>query len=305
MELLQELLNKVLPLYGFILIGFFAKKRWQLGSKWISKILLYLLIPLLIIENMLQAELSESAVVGSIIFVLALAMNIPAIICKRFVAKDFNGSLLKGSFSYYNIGWFGIPVVMALFGNEQMPLIISAYVGNVFYGDTLGYYLISRTKGLPVKEAAKNVFRIPALYACVIAVLLNLFSVNLPQRAELIGDVVGWTVSASGMFIIGLTLADINFQQIRLWNFAKILGLRYISAAVLLVLLLCLEKQFMQILDDDKSKLMGLIASFPIAANLVVFASFLETEKKNSALLVGISSIISLVLVPILCLLLF
>ncbi|WP_420152303.1 AEC family transporter [Siphonobacter sp.] len=305
MEILQELLRKVLPLYGFIILGFFAARKWGLQSKWISKVMLYALIPLIIIENLLKADLAETAVIGAIVFILASLMNLPAMLTTRFLAKDLNPNMLKSSFSYYNIGWFGIPVVMALFGDEQMPLIISAYVGNALYGDTVCYYLMSRTKDIPVKESVLNVFKIPAIYACVLAIVLNVLEVEVPESMEVVGDVVSWVVSASGMLLIGITLEKIDFKKIPYATFAKILSVRYIAGAIILVALVFLEKGLIGRLDENQSKLMLLLASFPIAANLVVFATNLDTEKENSALLVGLSSIASLVLVPAVCLVLF
>lgn len=302
MEVLQELATRVLPLYIFIVIGWVARRKWNLGSKWISKTLLYVLIPLLIIENLLKADLEETAVAGAIIFILAFAMNVPAIFTKRVLAKDYNESLLKGAFSYYNIGWFGIPVVMALFGEQEMPLIISAYMGNVLYGDSIGFYMMSRTKDIPAKEAVKKVLRIPAVYACILAIVLNLFSIELPEAVEPVGTVISWTVSALGMLIIGVTLAGIDFKAIAYGTLSKILGVRYVSGALILILLVFMEHQFLNVLEDDQQKLMLLMATFPIAANLVVFASVLDTEQENAALLVGTSSLISLLLVPLISL---
>ncbi len=305
MDVLNELLTRVLPLYGFIVLGFLANRYWKLQSKWISKSLLYVLIPLLIVDNLLKAELSELTAAASIIFLLAAAMTVPALICHRFIAKDMDSSLLKGSFSYFNIGWFGIPVTLALFGEEQMPLIISAYVGNVLYGDTVGFYLMSRTKDLPVREAVKNVFKIPAIYACVLAVGLNLWGVEFPESLEPVSKGVSWLVSALGMLIIGVTLGKIDFSKISYGLFSKILGMRYLFGALLIAALVFAEQQFFGILEEDQSKLLLLVSAFPIAANLVVFASVLETEEENSALLVGASSLVSLFLVPAVCLLLF
>jgi predicted permease len=305
MDVPKALLHSVLPLYGFIVLGFLLVRRWQLGSKWISKIMLYVLIPFLIIENLLKASLADTAIAGSMIFVLAVAMNLPATLSKKVFANDIDENLLRGAFSYYNIGWFGIPVVMALFGQEQMPLIISAYVGNVLYGDTIGYYLMSRSKGIPVKTATAKVFKIPAIYACLLAVLLNVFEVKAPEELEVAGKVISWIVSALGMLIIGITLSKIDFKQVAYLTFTKILGLRYIAGAGVLIILTLIEKVFVGVLDKDQSSLMLLISSFPIAANLVVFAAFLDTQKENSALLVGMSSVVSLILVPLLCLFLF
>lgn len=305
MEIIPALVSKVLPLYGFIILGFFAARKWNLKSKWISKVLLYGLIPLVIIENLLKADLAETAVIGAIVFLLAALMNLPAMLASRWFAPDMNGNMLKCSYSYYNIGWFGIPVVMALFGEAQMPLIISAYVGNALYGDTVCYYLMSKTNDESPGKALANVFKIPAIYACALAVILNLMGVEFPESLEVVGDVVSWTISTSGMLLIGITLADINFREVAYLVFAKLLALRYVAGAVILVGLVLLEKVLIGKLDEDQSNLMILLLSFPIAANLVVFATNLDTEKENSALMVGLSSIASLLLVPLLALILF
>ncbi len=305
MELLQELATKVLPLYLFMFVGWGAQRKWDIDSRWISKSLLFVFIPFLIIENLLKADLEETAVIGSMIFILAFAMNLPAILCKKIIGKDFDGNLLKGAFSYYNIGWFGIPIVMALFGEKQMPLIISAYVGNALYGDTIGFFLMSRTKGISPKEAVLKVFKIPAIYACAVAIGLNMANVALPKEMEEVANVVSWIVSSLGMFIIGLTLGAIDFKQVAYKSLGKIMGLRYFVGAVFLIILVLIEKNFIAILDEEQSMLMILMASFPIAANLVVFASFLETEEEHSAVLVGASSILSLILTPALSILLF
>lgn len=305
MEVLEQLLYKMLPLYGFILIGWAIRKKWTFNSRWISKTLLYFLIPYLIIEKLLRANLEEAAVVGSVIFILACLMNIPAYLIRNNIGKGYNTGMLQAGFSYYNIGWFGIPVVMALFGENGMPFIISAYVGNALYGDTIGYYMISQINASDKREAIKKVFKIPAVYACVAAILLNLFSVEAPELVEQIGEGISWLVSALGMLVIGVTLATVSFKNFDYKGFSKILGLRYLCGILILSVLIFIEHQFIQILDEDQSKLLFLIGTFPIAANLVVFASFLKAEEKSAALLVGISSLISLLLVPLACFILF
>ena len=88
MNVLNKLLVSVLPLYGFIIAGYIASRWFGLKSKPISKILLYVLIPLVIFDNILKAELSQLAIVAAIIFLLALLMNGPALLAGRFVGKD-------------------------------------------------------------------------------------------------------------------------------------------------------------------------------------------------------------------------
>ncbi|RIV21291.1 hypothetical protein DYU11_17940 [Fibrisoma montanum] len=305
MNVLPSLLTNVLPLYGFIIAGYVASRRFGLQSKPISKILLYVLIPLVIFDNILKAELSQLAIVAAIIFLLALLMTGPALLAGRYVDREMNQNLLSCSYSYFNIGWFGIPVVMALFGEEKMPLIISAYMGNVLYGDTIGYYLVSRSKDLPISDSVKNVLKIPAIYACIAAIIANIQGFELPKEIEPFTKGASWTLSALGMLIIGITLTEIEFKKVDYAKFGKLLGIRYVAAALLMGGLVLLESAVISQLEGDEQKLLLLIASFPIAANLVVFATFLDTETENASLLVSLSSLVSLVLVPVACLLLF
>lgn len=306
MDVIKQFSTHVLPLYGFIMLGYAANRWLGLNSKWIAKILLFGLIPLLIIDNLLKAELRELFVAIGIIFVFACLMNIPAYLAHKYITKDLiNKRLLQSSFSYYNIGWFGIPITLALFGDEQLPLIISAYVGNALYGDTIGYYLISRTKKIPIKHAVSNIFKIPAIYACIIALILNGFSFEIPTSFEPVAKGIGWTVSSLGMLIVGIMLGDVVLKSIPLKSFSKLLIVRYLSGAATLLLLIGLEHWIVQVLDSQQQKLLFLIAAFPIAANLIVFAAFLETEKENSALLVALSTFFSLFLTPLCCYILF
>lgn len=305
MDILGKLLSNVLPLYGFIIAGYFANRFFGLKSKVVSKILLYFLIPLVIFDNLVKAELTQLLIAAAIVFVLGLLMNIPAWLTHKFVVKDLNKYLLSCSYSYFNIGWFGIPVVLALFGEEKMPLIISAYMGNVFYGDTIGYYLMSRSKDLPVTESIKNVLKIPAVYASIAAIVANALGFEMPESLSPVMKGFSWTLSALGMVIIGIGLTQVKFKEVDYKKFSKLLGIRYVAAGVVMGLLVAAEAIIIGQLEADEQKLLLLIPAFPIAANLVVFASYLDTESENASLLVSLSSIISLILVPVLCVLLF
>ncbi len=305
MNVLNELLTNVVPLYGFIILGYVASRWLGLKSKPISSLLLYVLIPVVIFDNILKAEPAQLATAMSIVFLLAALMNIPAALVNRRFGSDVHPDLLRCSFSYFNIGWFGIPVVMALFGEAKMPLIISAYMGNVLYGDTVGYYLVSRSKDMDVKDSIKNVLKIPAIYALIAAIIANAYGVKMPESLEPVMKGASWTLSALGMIIIGVTLTAVDVKNVAYAQFSKIMAVRYVAAALILGLLVWLESLVIGQLEGDEQKLMLLMATFPIAANLVVFATYLATETEDASILVTFSSIISLVLVPAACLLLF
>jgi malate permease and related proteins len=298
MDFFTELFTKVLPLYACIGVGYVARRFWGLKNKFVSRILVYLLIPLAIFDNITEADLYQLAAVPLIFFVLALSMNLPARITHRLLAKDLNPHLLSCAFAYFNIGFFGIPIVLAFLGPGQLPLIMSAYVGNALYGDTIGYYQIARAKR-SVWDSVKKVFTIPAIYAFALAVVANLNDIKTPESLEPVADVVSWSLSVLGMLIIGIGLAEVNLKKVNYRLFSKILGIRLVSAPLLMALLLWGESQLVGQLEPEAQQLLMLASGFPIAANLVVFASFLESETENAATLVALTTFVSLILIPV------
>jgi predicted permease len=178
-------------------------------------------------------------------------------------------------------------------------------MGNVFYGDTIGYYLISRSKDLSVLDAVKNVLKIPAVYACGAAIWANIAGFEMPYSLATVMEGASWVLSAAGMVIIGIGLTKVNLKETDYKMFGITLGIRYVAAAIFLALLVFGESVVVGQLEEDERNLLLLIAAFPIAANLVVFSSFLETEEENAALLVSLSSLVSLLLVPVVCVVLF
>jgi predicted permease len=127
----------------------------------------------------------------------------------------------------------------------------------------------------------------------------------MPESLEPVMKGASWTLSALGMIIIGVTLTTVDIKKVNYGQFSKLMAVRYIAAALILGALVWLESVLIGQLQSDDQKLMLLMASFPIAANLVVFATFIDAETEDASILVTFSSIISLVLVPVACLLLF
>jgi ACR3 family arsenite efflux pump ArsB len=66
---------------------------------------------------------------------------------------------------------------------------------------------------------------------------------------------------------------------------------------VLIATALALEAAFIGILAPRDRVIVGLIALFPIASNVTLFATLLDTNRKAAAVLVALSSVVSLVLV--------
>lgn len=206
--------------------------------------------------------------------------------------------LIKGSFAFFIVAFFGIPTVNALFVSGEISTLITVYLGSALYGNTIGYLQVAQTR-LSKRDAFLELLKIPYLYVFVLAIGIKILAIDIPDEAEPVMDIMGWIVSAAGMTIVGLHLTEVDFKNIRILYFLKLLLIKTFSAILLLAIILGAEYFILGQLEETDYRILALLPFFPIASNISLFASFLETEEERFALLVFISIVFSMLLVPI------
>ncbi|MBW2962270.1 AEC family transporter [Mesonia aestuariivivens] len=298
MNVFIELYKTLIPYLLCIPLGYLLARTNFFPKNIVSKPLLYFFMPVLVINHVLEATLENLTILPIISFSLSVAMILPAIIVHKTFGKGESRSLLKSGFSFYNVAFFGIPVVHALFGKEAITTLICIYIGSALYGNIIGYFQVARTR-FSRKHAIKEIFKVPFIYVFILAVILKIFGFHTPSEVEPVVDVFGTIVSVAGMLIIGINIEQVDFKVLKWSYYLKLLSFRVVASIVIMTVLLGVEYFFVNGLSIEETKVLILLTLFPIAANLTVFASFLKSNEKQSALLVLLSMLMALVLVPI------
>ena len=298
MDVFLELYKSLFPYLLFIPIGYWVNKKNWVPKAWITNPLIYVLMPVLVINHILEADGVKLAVLPIISFLLAAAMILPARVAYNKIAKADELFLLESSFSFFNVAFFGIPVVTALFGEEGVTTLICIYVGTALYGNTIGYFQVAKSK-FSTKKALTKIFKIPFLYVFLLALGLKLMQVEMPEPLTPVVDVFSVVVSAGGMMMVGMNVIKVDFKKLDKKYFSKILSLRLISAVIIMGILLLLEYWLVDGLEEEDRQMLALIPLFPVAANVTVYASFLKSKEEQSGLLVLLTVGLSLILVPL------
>ncbi|WP_026628966.1 AEC family transporter [Dyadobacter alkalitolerans] len=296
METLLKLYGELFPVMAFIPAGYLISKKFDFNSDYISKPLINVLLPLLVFTNMLDAETSKLIVLPILTFLLALGMNFAAKLAQNKLASETDPLLLRSSFSFFNIAFFGIPTVTALFGEDKVSVLICIYLGSALYGDTIGYYQVAKTK-YPAKKAFKEMLSIPFLYVFVGGIICKIAGLETPEFVKPALGVVSFAVSAAGMMIVGFQLASVDFKNIKIPYFSKLLGFRTLAAIIILGVIAFAASFIAKDLEEEDYKMLALVPLFPIAANVTVFAAFLKADEEQSSILVFLSMLLSVVLV--------
>lgn len=283
---------------AFIPAGYLIARKFNFNSDYISKPLINVLLPLLVFTNMLDAEASKLIVLPILTFLLALGMNFAAKMVQKKLASETDPLLLRSSFSFFNVAFFGIPTVTALFGEDKVSVLICIYLGSALYGDTIGYFQIAKTK-YPTGKALKEMLSIPFLYVFAAGIICKIAGLETPEFVKPVLNVVSFAVSAAGMMIVGFQLADVDFKHIKIPYFSKLLGFRTLAAIIILSVIAFAASLIAKDLEAEDYKMLALVPLFPIAANVTVFAAFLKADEEQSSILVFLSMLLSVVLVSI------
>lgn len=298
MEKILEFFGQIGPYLLFIPIGVWVNKKGWIKKDWVTTPLIYFLMPVLVINHVLEAEASTILILPIMSFSLAALMNLPGLIATKTFAKERNPYMVQSSFAFFNVAFFGIPTVLALYGQGGVTTLISIYVGTALYGDVIGYFQVSKSKN-GTKDSLLKIIQVPFLYAFAIAVTLKIFQVEVPEEVEPVVNIFSYIVSAAGMMIIGMNISDIKIKGID-WSYLwKFMTLRTLSAVVIMAIIMSIEYFWLDEIDSESREILALIPLFPVAANVTVFASFLGSEEEESALWIILSMAISLILIPI------
>ncbi|MDT0678105.1 AEC family transporter [Autumnicola musiva] len=297
MKIFIEIYSGLLPYLLCIPLGYFLKRKNVIAKRYIHKPLIFILIPLLLIDKVLETEFSSLIILSIMGFIVALIINIPA----SWVSKKYNGlddPLLKSGYSFFNVLFFGIPTVMAVFDQDAVTTLICIYLGTGLYGYTFGYTMVAKSK-FGTRKSIQEALKVPFIYAFVLAIVLKILNYEIPEAASPVLDVLGVVVSVAGMTILGMNITGVKFKGLDVSYFSKVLGARSLSAIVITAAVLAIEYFFVDGLSSQEREVFTLLPLFPTAATLTVFASMLGSEEKDSAIFVCLSMLLSLILVPL------
>jgi len=206
--------NNILPIILLSGAGFALGKLLQIEPRSLGRVVFYVFSPVLLFNLLIQNQLklTEAAIV--IAFALSFILMIGAL---TFLLGSFLklerpalvAILITTMFA--NTGNYGLPLVSFAFGESALPYagIYFATTTLLFY--TLGVFLASLGH-MSFKEAALGLFRIPPLYAVLLAILFNTFNIEIPVPvARAVELAAGGTIPLM-LILLGVQLTQVQFS---------------------------------------------------------------------------------------------
>ncbi len=294
----ETIVNQVIILSLIMLIGIIARKKSILNAEVNSKLsdfLFNVTLPCLIVTSFSYEYSAEKMNNIKLIFMYSLLIHTLLIFISKIFAMRFaddSKKVIRFVTVFSNSGFMGFPVLQGLYGN------IGVFYGAVFnvpwniFMLSFGSMLFTGKKDL---KALRGALTHPGIIATVIGMTMFVFSLSLPVPLGKALASVGSMTTPLSMIIVGSMLAEIRFKEV-FSGFAV-----YYASAVRLIVVPVLTLLLMRLLQADHllTQVCVTVEAMPAAVIATVLASKFGGDTKLASRCVFISTIISMVTIPL------
>lgn len=289
---MSSIIFSILGIYIFIVIGFIAKMSFKekIDDKTITLINVYFLQIFLTFWGLLirPVDITLLFAPSVYLFIAVLVLTISAIAARRVFSDKKEYSIASVAAVIGNTGNLGIPLNIAIFGEESIPYTTIINLMNVFVVYTVGVYYYSRGS-FDALTSLKNIVKLPILWAAAAAILLSLYEYEPSDEIMKVLMMGAYASIVMQLFLFGLYLYGTKVKEISKKLTLWVISIKFIflPAAAFLILYNI----------DMNTMIKGIIfieLLTPLAIANVNFASLYDCRPKVVTALVFISSLLFL-----------
>jgi len=295
--LVSTFANNILPIILLGSAGFALGKLLHIDPRSLGRVVFYVFSPVLIFNILIknQLELSEAASVIAFTVSIIVTIGLITFMVGRIMKVEQTTLIsILITTKFANTGNYGLPLVSFAFGEKALP-----YAGIYFVTTTLLFYslgvFLASLGHMNLRQAALGLFKVPTLYAVLLALLINALHIDLPLAIDRTVD-----LAAGGTIPLMLVLLGVQMTKVEFSNNLRALQLSVLLRLLIAPLLALLIASLFGIQAFARQGAMTQ-ASMPSMVSSTVLAEEYHLDSKLIAAVVFVSTVLSpLTLTPLL-----
>ncbi len=289
-------LKVIIPVIIIFFIGFIFGKKFSLDQRSFSSVSIYILTPCLVFISLLESKdffkLSTLKIFISITILVAVTYTIIEMISRIFNIKKELKTILLLTLILPNTGNYGMPVVEYAYGKEALPIASILLIIYIFFTNTLGVYIASNEKS-NFKSAFSNILKIPVFYAMLIAIILSLFKVKLPEQILAPIRAIGYSAIPVNLLLVGINLSNVKINE----NLTSVIIISLIKLFIIPLAGFFILRIFK--ISGLEFRVSMLQIAMPSAIYSSILATHFEGNEKLASEIVLVSLLISIFSLPL------
>lgn len=290
--------NVLIPVFAIFILGYIGEKKIGFDPKSISAMSLYIMTPVLVFETF-YTNVLDSDYLYITIFALGLCAALILLVylisyVRGYSTKEKCGLILGSVFM--NNGNYGTPVALLLFGAAGFDYAVILMVIQTIVMATVGIYFAARGSdiGGGFKDTIGVVMRMPIIYGAVAGWLFQVTGITIGSSFMTTLDLVGNAAIPTIMLVLGMQLAKISLKNVEKEKVFYAVTLKLAIAPII-----AWGIGYFLPVDMLLKQLMVVMAGMPAAANTTMYAIQFNTEPEFVSVCTFVSTILSLVTLPV------
>lgn len=207
--------------------------------------------------------------------------------------------LFCASFSTSNTVFIGLPVNLALFGDAAAPYVLLYFFANTSFFWSVGSYLISHDNeelrgSATLLDNVRHIFS-PPMLGFLAGLAMTLLGLGLPDFVQEALRYMGNLTTPLALIFIGICLYKMDLRHLHL---SRDLVLALLGKLVICPLILAGMLHFVE-LPELMEKVFIIQAGLPCMMQISILGAVYKTDASFGALLVSLSTILSVITIPI------
>ena len=299
MSLFTQMIQLQMQILLMLGIGFFLRKQNIVTPeirKGLSTLLINVVLPCTVIISFMNDSVVNSDLLMTcfIAVVISAIIQTVSIIASKFLFQKYektDANVLSYGMIVSNSAFIGIPIIQSIYGSEavmftsvfQIPIIVTMW--------TIGLALF---KPIDHKHALKSVIKNPSVVAVMIGFVIMLTGIKFPLFITKTVSSIASCTTAISMFVVGSILAEIEWNNL----FEKKVLL---YCAIRLIIYPFLVLTFLNVPTLIKA-IAVIMTGMPAGSTTAILAEQYGCDAKFAAKLILVSTVLSVITIPILCL---
>lgn len=294
----MDVMIVVLPAFIVLVIGYIGQKKLKIDRKSVSTAALYLMSPFLAFRtfytNALSIEYFYIVLFCLILCLVLLWLTLFIGNMKKLQQPKVSAMVLSGVFM--NSGNYGAPIILFAFGSVGFDYAVIMMVIQSLLMNTIGLYYAAKgsKEANNIKQSLMKVVKMPVIYGAALGLIFQVSGFIVPnpiiQSVELVADAAIPTV----MLVLGMQLATLNKENMKIADVISIVFMRVLVSPAIAFLIVSVFS-----IEGLLAKVLILSSAMPTAANTTMFALQFDTEPDYVSSSTFITTILSIITVPI------
>lgn len=295
----------MIKLFFALAIGFTFQRKHIFNpdsNRKLSELIITITVPCLILASAAEkssankGEMLQLMMTGIIIYI---GMCVMAFVCaKIFKIKKIDRRTFQSLLIFGNATFMGYPVVQALYGNSAILLTSVIHLPFNLFVFTYGIYLLAgeeHENSLSVAQRLRQAIN-PGLISAVLALIIFLFSIQLPTVVTSCISFIGDLTPALSMITLGSILGEFqigdSFKSRDVWiiSFLRLLVFP-------IIIYFCCRPFF------SSPEILGVLLlsnAMPCASTNAMLSSKYQGREKYAASGILVCTLVSMVTIPLL-----